>query len=80
MFCIEIYGPVGIRRYIRTCLELSRSYVTYEYIVHEMVPIEDQIPEDIKNWKIIETEDSILHPSETLGKQIYVDKNGFWDL
>lgn len=45
-----------------------------------MVPIEDQIPEDILNWKITETDDSVLHPSETLGKQIYVDKDGSWSL
>ena len=45
---LEIYGPRGLRRYIRTCLELSRSYVTYKYIVHEMIPIPEQIPEDIK--------------------------------
>jgi hypothetical protein len=44
----EIYGPVGLRRYLRTCLELSRSMVTYEYIVHELVPVDEQIPEEIK--------------------------------
>ena len=42
---MEIYGPLGLRKYIRTCLELSRSYVTYQYIVHEMIPIDDQIPQ-----------------------------------
>jgi ribonuclease Z len=45
---VEIYGPVGIRRFIRTSLELSRSYMTYSYIVHELLPIEEQIPQDIK--------------------------------
>ena len=45
-----------------------------------MMPIEDQIPDDIKNWTIIENDDSRLHPSETLGTQIIADKNGHWNL
>jgi ribonuclease Z len=78
---LEVYGPLGLRRYIRTCLELSRSFVTYSYAVHEMVPLtEEQIPEEIRNWPVVESDDSRLHPSETLGRQIYADKNGHWDL
>ena len=76
----ELYGPVGLRRFLRTSLELSRSYVTYKYIVHEMIPLEDQIPEDIKAWICIENDDSYLHPSESLGLNISVDSNGVWNL
>ncbi len=77
---LEIYGPLGIRKYIRTCLELSRSYCTYQYIVHELIPIEEQIPQDIKEWKIVENDDSILHPSEVLGKSIRPNDKFVWDL
>jgi ribonuclease Z len=45
---LEIYGPLGLRRYIRLNLELSRSLVTYKYIVHELMPILKQIPDDIQ--------------------------------
>jgi len=46
-----------------------------------MVPLtEEQIPEEIRNWPVVESDDSRLHPSETLGRQIYADKNGHWDL
>ncbi len=54
--------------------------VTYNYKVHEMIPIPEQIPEDIKSWKCIEREDSYLHPSESLGETISVDSNGVWNL
>lgn len=45
---VELYGPVGLRRFVRTTLELSRSMVTYKYVVHELVPIEEQIPDEVK--------------------------------
>ena len=45
---IELYGPVGLRRFVRTCLELSGSYLTYNYVVHELVPIAQQIPDEFK--------------------------------
>ncbi len=69
-----------MRRFIRTSLELSRSYVTYNYTVHELVPIEEQIPEDIRQWKFVENDETILHPSETLGRQIQMDSDGTWSL
>lgn len=59
---------------------MSRSYVTYSYVVHELIPIEDQIPQDIKDWKIVENDDSILHPSEVLGANIRQDQSGVWHL
>ena len=65
---------------MRTSLEMSRSLVTYTYRVHEMIPVEDQIPNEVKEWKCVESDDSTLHPSEQLGNTIHMDKNGVWDL
>jgi hypothetical protein len=45
-----------------------------------MIPIEDQIPDDIKEWKCIENDDIYLHPSESLGENISIDSNGVWNL
>ncbi|CBY37580.1 unnamed protein product, partial [Oikopleura dioica] len=40
---IEVYGPVGLRRYLRVALQLSRSRLACNYIVHELVPTQAQI-------------------------------------
>ena len=34
---LEIYGPVGIRQFVRVALNLARSQLEYSYVVHELV-------------------------------------------
>ncbi|KAM9331038.1 zinc phosphodiesterase ELAC protein 1 [Gastrophryne carolinensis] len=41
---VEIYGPVGLRNFIRMSLEISHSQLVFPYSVHELVPSEDQCP------------------------------------
>jgi len=45
---LEIYGPLGTRRFVRTTLELSRSMVTYDYEVHEIIPVEEQFNQELQ--------------------------------
>ena len=33
-----------------------------------------------QNWRIIESDDQYLHPSESLGNQIEINENGYWAL
>lgn len=35
---LHIHGPVGLDRYLKTTLEVSESYLTYQLLIHEFVP------------------------------------------
>ncbi|XP_056401130.1 zinc phosphodiesterase ELAC protein 1 isoform X1 [Hyla sarda] len=41
---VDIYGPVGLRSFIRMSLEVSHSQLVFPYTVHELLPSEDQCP------------------------------------
>ncbi|XP_022286294.2 zinc phosphodiesterase ELAC protein 1-like [Crassostrea virginica] len=78
---LEIYGPVGLRRFIRTSLELSRTILGFSYTVHEMKVLPCQIPPDIKKWQIDYSCDSKrCHPNELSGRLIEADKDNVWTL
>ena len=47
---IDIYGPIGLRKYLITSLELSRSIPSIKFNIHELQPIERQYPEDSYEW------------------------------
>ena len=34
---LEVYGPVGVRQFVRVALNLARSQLEYSYVVHELV-------------------------------------------
>lgn len=79
-FVLEIYGPRGLRKYIRNTLILSKSALTYNYIVHEMIPVEEQFPEDWNTWPSDDEATGRLHPQEIPGKDINADEKFVWNL
>ncbi|GAA5968354.1 hypothetical protein JCM3765_002913 [Sporobolomyces pararoseus] len=62
----QIYGPSGLRLFLRTCLALTHSTLTRPYQVNELLFPDEQ--EEI----------GALHPSERRGENIRCDKDGFW--
>ncbi|XP_036383857.1 zinc phosphodiesterase ELAC protein 1 [Megalops cyprinoides] len=73
--CVDIYGPRGLRRFLRVALELSGSQLPFPYAVHELEPTADQCPPE--GWLSPPPEaspaDDRLHPQERLGRNIPLD-------
>ena len=42
---LELYGPVGLRKFVRTSLNLSRSILRFQITIHELC--HDRQPEEI---------------------------------
>ncbi|XP_070535715.1 zinc phosphodiesterase ELAC protein 1-like [Ptychodera flava] len=76
---LELYGPTGLRKYIRVSLELSRSMLGFDYVVHELSVPEEELPEDWETWHPKHTADTgPVHPNEKEGRLIKPDENGVW--
>ncbi|XP_021918972.1 zinc phosphodiesterase ELAC protein 1-like isoform X2 [Zootermopsis nevadensis] len=79
-FTLEIYGPQGLRKFIRDTLILSRSALTYNYVVHELIPIAEQYPEDWNTWPADNLATGSLHPQEKQGKDITATNDLTWNV
>ncbi|XP_046355580.1 zinc phosphodiesterase ELAC protein 1-like [Haliotis rufescens] len=77
---VELYGPLGLRKFLRVSLELSRSQLGFDYIVHELQVLDSQLPADWMEWTVDHAADEKLHPNEKAGRLISPDENGVWQL
>lgn len=66
---VEIYGPAGLRSFVRSCLAATRTRTAFCYAVHELLTPEDDLTP-------CGTGD--LHASELPGHDILSDDDGFW--
>ncbi|KWU44385.1 Metallo-hydrolase/oxidoreductase [Rhodotorula sp. JG-1b] len=65
---LEIYGPSGLRQFLRCTLSLTQTILARPYRVHELLFSDEQ-----------GNRSSDLHPSERLGQDLRADeKDGFW--
>lgn len=68
---VEIYGPVGIRAFIRTVLTLTHTRSADRYCVHELL-----MPGETPSASA--TVANEWHYSELGGRDIPCDDDGFW--
>nr|CAD7416363.1 unnamed protein product [Timema poppensis] len=79
-FVLELYGPQGLRKFVRQSLSLSRSLLPYGYVVHELVPLSEQYPANWGEWNVDHDSKGPLHPQEKQGRDIVAGDDSSWDL
>ncbi|XP_054843122.1 zinc phosphodiesterase ELAC protein 1 [Eublepharis macularius] len=69
---VDIYGPLGLRSFLRRIMTLSHSQLLFPYVVHELVPTRDQCPaEELKEVSFVDRDNAT--PEETRGNTICLD-------
>lgn len=67
---IEIYGPAGIRTFVRSILKMTLTATGERYVVHELLGADDEITSCAQEE---------LHTSEAAGQDIRAHpETGFW--
>jgi ribonuclease Z len=67
---VEIYGPAGLRSFVRTCMVSTHTRSADKYAVHELLTANDPTTPC--------TPSDVLHASEFPGRDIRCDIEGFW--
>lgn len=73
--CVDIYGPQGLRQFLRVALELTSSQLLFPYSVHELEPTTDQCPTEGQLSPDVTADSGRLHPQERAGRTIPLDVN-----
>ncbi|XP_067087159.1 zinc phosphodiesterase ELAC protein 1 [Osmerus mordax] len=71
--CVDIYGPRGLRKFLRVALELTSSQLLFPYAVHELEPTPDQSPPDGHLSPETTADSGPLHPQELPGRTVVLD-------
>lgn len=77
---LEIYGPRGLRRFLRTTTAISWSLLRMTYVVHELHPRPDQVANCLPYWTATDLDpvrDRMLC-FERKGRDIHPDPDGFF--
>ena len=78
---IEIFGPRGLRRFLRLQMLLTHTHSQERYAVHELLTANEapSCPGDISTHSEIgASEEDRLLENEALGKDIRCDSQGYW--
>ncbi|KAE9406479.1 hypothetical protein BT96DRAFT_934211 [Gymnopus androsaceus JB14] len=66
---IEIYGPAGIRTFVRSILKMTLTRMSDKYIVHELLTPTDTVTS---------CDQETMHVNEVAGKNLVSSEDGFW--
>ncbi|KAK2187378.1 hypothetical protein NP493_168g04011 [Ridgeia piscesae] len=78
---MHLYGPCGLRQFIRTSLRLSRSELCYNFAIHELLPVPEQLDDRSKEWDTHQTTPTEkMHPNEEAGSDIEPDYQHIWNI
>lgn len=92
-FKVEIYGPAGLRSFVRQNFRMTATNTADNYVVHELLYPHDRVtPCDDSPSSQTEHSDSlqhprrntgfhdwnVRHPSEECGRDIYSGEDNFW--
>lgn len=67
---VEIYGPAGLRTFVRSILKMTLTRTAERYVVHELLGAEDEVTSC--------TPPEVLHSSECVGIDLRAGEDGFW--
>lgn len=70
---VDIYGPRGLRKFLRVALELTSSQLLFHYSVHELEPTSDQSPPEGYLSPETTADSGPLHPQEQPGRTVHLD-------
>jgi len=66
---LQLYGPAGLRRLVRTNLQITQPNITGMYCTHELLR---------KGDPLTSCEPEELHDHESPGRDIHCDEEGIW--
>ncbi|KZP24835.1 hypothetical protein FIBSPDRAFT_856635 [Athelia psychrophila] len=66
---VEIYGPAGLRTFVRSILKMTMTSVGDRYVVHELLGPDDAVTP---------CSQEVVHSSECEGRDIRCGEDGFW--
>ncbi|XP_061623852.1 zinc phosphodiesterase ELAC protein 1 [Phyllopteryx taeniolatus] len=71
--CVDVFGPRGLRHFLRVTLGLTGSQLLFPYAVHELEPTQDQSPEGGQLSPEVTAERGPPLPQERPGRNISLD-------
>ncbi|KAF8061466.1 hypothetical protein FPV67DRAFT_1703862 [Lyophyllum atratum] len=77
---IEIYGPSGIRNFVRQIMKMTLTRTADFYVVHELLTPKDRITPCLPHDNAINSmrELDIMHCNEVPGQDVLCSEDGFW--